>query len=82
MNISVNIPEETDEGTPIPAMSPDATDLVALLEYARIRGFRLGHSVKVGRIELVGVVDLRDDAAKQEAVPGPWEEAGLVRVQT
>lgn len=71
----------TDEhGNALPALDPTsaAYQLVALLEYARIRGFRIGPMVKIGDV-VVQVQDLRQDEGRgtPPLEVGPWTAAGF-----
>lgn len=51
-----------EHGNPLPALDPTsaAYQLVALLEYARVRGYRIGPFVKIGDV-VAQVQDLRQD---------------------
>lgn len=71
-----------DEGNPIPQPAPesDLADLIQLLEYGRVKGFRIGPTVRVGKI-IVQVSDLRQHEARRHdeqapADPGIWAEHG------
>lgn len=74
------MPDADDEGRPLtpPPGATDAAQLIYLLEWARLRGFRLGPSIKVGEIVLQ-VQDLRQregGAGLDDSDPGPWAAAG------
>lgn len=69
-----------DDGNVMPVPGPDASDVakaIYLLEYARLRGFRLGPTLKVGEL-VTQVQDLRqlgeltkDETSKMpDLVPG------------
>lgn len=71
----------TDErGNALPALDPASSvyQLVALLEYARIRGFRIGPTVKIGDVT-IQVQDLRQSEGRGVPEPevGPWAAAGF-----
>jgi hypothetical protein len=73
-------PIESDEdGNALPVPSPDSdlSQLIALLEYGRKRGFRIGPTVQVGSIT-TQIADLRQDegGGELEKDPGPWRAAG------
>lgn len=70
-----------DDAGDLPQLDPltDAGQLVALLEYARRRGFRIGPYVKLGSIQLQ-VQDLRQTEGRGVELPpdkGPWAAAGF-----
>lgn len=70
-----------DEGSPLalPDASSDVGQLIYLLEWARVRGFRVGPTVQVGNL-IVQVTDLRQTEGRRDrddtADPGPWAAAG------
>lgn len=71
-----------EQGNPLPDVDPlsSAGQLIALLEYCRRRGFRIGPYVKIGDVALQ-VQDLRQDMEAGRGVPrepeiGPWAAAG------
>lgn len=68
-----------EHGNALPALDPTSPvfQLVALLEYARHRGFRIGPMVRIGDVT-VQVQDLRQDEGRGVAPPdvGPWTAAG------
>jgi len=74
-------PTNTDDGADLAVPDPqsDVGRLIYLLEWARIRGFRIGPTVRVGAL-ILQVVDLRQDESPRghEAPidPGPWAAAG------
>lgn len=57
--------QHDDEGDPVPQPAPnsDLTDLIQLLEYGRKKGFRIGPTVRVGKI-ITTVHDLRQDEGR------------------
>lgn len=72
-------PEHTDEGDDIPKAPPgsDLEQLITLLEYCRIREFRLMGPVQIGALA-VQITDMRQveaigSGARDE---GPWKAAG------
>ncbi len=68
-----------DDGNPlaVPDESSDVGQLIYLLEWARIRGFRVGPTIKIGELALT-VEDLRQGRLDGDRTddPGPWEAAG------
>jgi hypothetical protein len=73
-------PIEADEdgnALPVPTPDSDLAQLIALLEYGRKRGFRIGPTVQVGKIA-TQIADLRQDegGGGTENDPGPWRAAG------
>lgn len=82
--MAVSIPpgpvEHDDDGNPIPQPAPasDLADLIQLLEYGRVKGFRIGPTVRVGKI-VVSVRDLRQKEGADKGLPhdpGVWAEHG------
>lgn len=75
----LDVTEDADGNEIIPpAPSTDAAQLVYLLEWARVRGFRLGPAIRIGGLTLQ-VQDLRQTEGRN--LPGlpeidPWEAAG------
>lgn len=70
-----------EHGNPLLEVDPNSMcgQLVALLEYGRRRGFRIGPFVQIGDVRLQ-VQDLRQDEGRGVAPvddPGPWVAAGL-----
>lgn len=54
-----------DDGNVMPAPGPDASDVekaIYLLEYARLRSFQIGPTLKIGEL-VMHVRDLRQEAA-------------------
>jgi hypothetical protein len=74
-------PEFDDEGgeLPVAPRDSDVGQLIYLLEWARIRGFRVGPTVQVGEL-IVQITDLRQDEGRRSDPPdpGPWAAAGHV----
>ena len=74
-------PDSDDEGNPLGVPDPksDAGQLIYLLEWARLRGFRLGPTVQIGDL-IVQVTDLRQQEGRRgsggESDRGPWAAAG------
>lgn len=69
-----------EHGNPLPALDPTsaAYQIVALLEYARLRGFRIGPYVEIDGVKMQ-VQDLRQAegaGVKREPDAGPWTSAG------
>ncbi len=68
-----------EHGNALPAIDPTSSvyQLVALLEYARRRGFRIGPTVRIGDVT-VQVQDLRQSEGTGTPIPdvGPWTAAG------
>lgn len=69
-----------EHGNPVPDVDPAsyAGQLVALLEWARRRGYRIGPFVRVGDLT-VQVQDLRQTEARGTPPPpdmGPWTSVG------
>lgn len=73
---------DDEEGNPLPqpAENSDVRDLIALMEWARQKGFELAGGVRVGKISVQRVRDLRQTEArrdKDEAPdPGVWADHG------
>ena len=78
-------PEHDDDGNPLALPDPqsDVGQLIYLLEWARIRGFRIGPEVRIGGLGVV-VRDLRqtekrrdpDDTVSNYEKAGPWAAHG------
>jgi hypothetical protein len=76
-------PLATDEGEALPMLPADSDlgQLIYLLEYARIRGFRLGPEIQIGNL-IVKVDDLRQklrdpgDPKKPDKEGDIWSEHG------
>lgn len=74
-------PDHDENGDPLPAVSAssDVGQLIYLLEWARLRGFRLGPTLQVGGL-IVQVSDLRQTEGRRgPSEPhdeGPWKAAG------
>lgn len=74
--------EHDEDGDPIPqpAENSDVRDLIQLLEYGRAKGFELGGAIRVGKVAVQRVRDLRQRegrADRDEAPdPGVWAEHG------
>jgi hypothetical protein len=77
--MSVRPPDVDEDGNPIGAPDPqsDAGRLIYLLEWARLRGFRLGPTLQIGGL-IVQVADLRQVEGRGggERDPGPWVTHG------
>lgn len=75
------LPDSDDDGNPLalPAADSDVGQLIYLLEWARLRGFRVGPMIQVGDL-IVQVQDLRQTEGRHDRddAPdrGPWAEAG------
>ncbi len=74
--------EHDDDGNAIPKLADnsDAADLIALLEYGRVKGFLLEGSIRVGKITIQTVRDLRRrEGAAETALTseGIWKEHGF-----
>lgn len=75
------LPEHDEEGRPIgaPTSGSDVAQLTYLLEWARIRGFRVGPMIAVGGLQLQ-IRDLRQHEDRRDPDdtpdPGPWARAG------
>lgn len=75
------LPEHDEDGKSIGAPTPgsDVAQLTYLLEWARIRGFRIGPTVQCGELVLQ-VRDLRQFEDRRDPDdtpdPGPWARAG------
>lgn len=73
--------DHDDDGNPVPlpADGSDLAQLIQLLEYARVRGFRVGPLIQIGGIA-VQVRDLRQHEGRRDTDdapdPGPWARAG------
>jgi hypothetical protein len=73
--------EFDDDGNPLPQPAPasDLADLIQLLEYGRLKGFKIGPTIRVGKI-VTTVRDLRqrDQQTAKDDTPEPsiWEEHG------
>jgi hypothetical protein len=74
--------EHDDDGNPVPqpAENSDLRDLIQLLEYGRAKGFRIGPTVRVGKI-VTQVRDLRQhegrDTKDEEPDRGIFAEHGF-----
>lgn len=74
--------EHDDDGNPIPIpdASSDALDLFAIMEYGRRKGFQFGGAIRVGKIAIQRVVDLRQHEARrdlgEDPDPGVWAAHG------
>lgn len=74
--------EHDDDGNPIPqpAENSDARDLIQLLEYGRMKGFDFSGAIRVGKIAIQRVRDLRQREGRPDKdAPddvGIWEEHG------
>lgn len=75
------LPEHDEDGAPLalPEAKSDVGQLMYLLEWARIRGFRIGPMVQCGELVLQ-VRDLRQFEDRRDPDdtpdPGPWARAG------
>lgn len=73
--------EHDDDGNsiPQPAENSDAADLIQLLEYGRVKGFEFSGSVRVGKITIQTVRDLRrrEGPAPSTDEAGIWKEHGF-----
>lgn len=74
-------PEHTEEGDEIPKAPPGShlEQLMTLLEFCRIREFKLLGPVSIGPNGIaVQISDLRQlaGASRGEPDPGPWKDAG------
>jgi hypothetical protein len=75
------LPDSDDDGNPLPV--PDSKSevgqLIYLLEWGRLRGFRLGPTIQVGDL-IVQVRDLRQPEGRADrddtTDAGPWAAAG------
>lgn len=74
--------QHDDDGNIIPTPSPntDLADLIQLLEYSRVKGFRVVGPIRVGKITTT-IVDTRQVATEQRAAvvdttPDVWESVG------
>jgi hypothetical protein len=72
--------DSDDDGNPLalPAADSNVGQLIYLLEWARVRGFRVGPTVQVGTL-IVQVSDLRQTEGRQGrdlTDDGPWRAAG------
>lgn len=79
-------PDHTDDGDDIPRApaGSDLEQLFTLLEFCRLRDFRLLGPVQIGRIA-VQVADMRqvEAMARENARDeGPWKEAGYDPTKT
>ncbi len=78
MAIKRNVPID-DDGNVLPPPPPDSDvgQAIYLLEYGRLRGFRLGPTIQIGSV-ILQVQDLRLDSKKATETPdrGIWEEHG------
>lgn len=72
--------DHDDDGNPLalPDAASDVAQLIYLLEWARIRGFRVGPTIQVNNL-IVQVSDLRQASRRDRddaPDPGPWAAAG------
>lgn len=71
-----------EDGNPLPqpAEASDARDLIQLLEWARLKGFEFTGAVRVGKIAIQSVRDLRQTEGRRDRDdmpdPGVWAEHG------
>lgn len=71
-------PLATDEGETLPPLPPDSdvAQLIHLLEYARIRDFKVGPRVQIGNV-CVEIQDLRQATRGKPVDDGNiWKEHG------
>lgn len=72
--------DEDGNQLPQPAENSDVRDFIALLEWARYRGIRLDGAVRVGKITVQRVNDLRQTEGRRDRDdppdPGVWAEHG------
>lgn len=71
--------DEDGEPLPQPAENSDVRDFIALLEWARAKGFELAGAVRVGKIAVQSVADARSEKRRARADlpdPGVWAEHG------
>lgn len=73
---------DDEDGNPLPqpAENSDVRDFIQLMEWARQKGFELTGAVRVGKIAVQRVRDLRQTEARRDKDdppdPGVWAEHG------
>lgn len=72
--------DEDGNALPQPAQGSDVRDFIALVEWARHRGVQLAGAVRVGKIIVQDVQDLRQTEGRRDRRdlpdPGVWAEHG------
>lgn len=75
------LPDSDDEGNPLALPDPKSEigQMIYLLEWARLRGFRLGPILQIGET-IIQVSDLRQREGRRDPDDkpdrGPWDAAG------